>query len=66
MTRPTIWVRPVEGRLVNHHQTKEELPADWMPVEDASYWRRLKAAGDIEMSATDPALARNRKKAKSQ
>lgn len=44
-----VLVKPVEGRLVRHPDTYEQLPAEGKVLEMNSYWRRKEIAGDVSI-----------------
>ena len=42
-----VIVKPVEGRLVRHPDTYEQIKPEGLPVEMNSYWERKRLAGDV-------------------
>jgi hypothetical protein len=54
--RPKIYVTPCAGRIANHPDTGEEVPAIGVLVEDSSYWRRLARGKDVTISNKAPTV----------
>ena len=57
METKTLYLKPVEGRVVRDPQGGEPLPASGKAVPDTSYWRRRLKDGDAEKT-TAQAIAK--------
>ena len=57
-----VLVKPVEGRLVRHPDTYEQIKPEGLPVELNSYWIRKEKAGDVDIEkAAVPAETKGEK-----
>ena len=44
-----ITIRAVAGRTVRDPITRAVMPGDWVTKEDAPYWQKRIATGDVEL-----------------
>ena len=57
-----VIVKPVEGRLVRHPDTYEQIKPEGLSVEMNSYWERKRLAGDVTIKeAAVPAETKGEK-----
>lgn len=48
-----VIVKPVEGRLVRHPDTYEQIKPEGLAVELNSYWLRKQKAGDVSIKEAE-------------
>ena len=54
-------IRPVDGKVVLHPNSRRRLAVDGEPIALDPYWRRMIADGDVEMVPTGKPKAKTSK-----